>query len=429
VTTRRAVIVGAAATALAVLIWVVLLQWGILAEHGISDLGTYEDYSQKMHAGKLPYRDFSMEYPPLAAALFWLAGSLPASFSSAFSGLMLACLVATLLGVVACARALNANQGRAVAAAVAVACTPVLIGNLVETRFDLAFSAVLAWTTWAALTRRMRLAWLLLGVAIALKVVLLVLIPVLVIWHVRNQGWRPTLISAGLGMAVVAAIVLPFAVIAPKGIWAVLAYHLDRPLQLESLGGAYLLALHALAGSRVTVTSSFGSQGFPGSGPSVVAAISTALLVLAIAAIAITFARLVQSGRPDDGPRLLLAAIAATVGATLVFGKVLSPQFMLWLLPVAFLVHHRFGLMAFASGLLSVLLTLAYFPHHYWQVVALDSGPIAVVVLRDLMLMVFLAAAWPRAISRSPATMVHPNRANEDGKHQERAIPARYLVD
>ena len=90
----------------------------------------------------MPYLDFSLEYPPLAAGLFWLAGVLPGPYEVGFSILMLVCLCATVLGVVALARALGLDQRRQALAAGAVAVSPLLLGNLVETRFDLALAAL-----------------------------------------------------------------------------------------------------------------------------------------------------------------------------------------------------------------------------------------------------------------------------------------------
>ena len=69
---------------------------------------------------------------------------------------------------------------------------------------------------------------------------------------------------------------------------------------------------------------------------------------------------------------------------------------MVWLLPVGFVVAGRYGPMAFALTIAALLTTLAYFPHSYWDLVALDSGPIAILVVRNALLIALLAACWPR---------------------------------
>ena len=131
---------------------------------------------------------------------------------------------------------------------------------------------------------------------------------------------------------------------------------------------------------------------------------------------------------PGDA-RLFVAASAATMVALLVGGKVLSPQFLVWLLPVGFVVVGRYGPAAAGLTAAAMLLTFAYFPHHYWDLVALDSWPIAVLVLRDNVLIALLAACWPRpSIAGRPLGRVL-GQQGADPKTAERAVSARYLVD
>lgn len=416
-----------AIAALAVVVWLVPLQLGFYADAVITDIPTYREAYDHMAAGDLPYRDFALEYPPLAAGLFLLAGALPGAYEPAFSALMLACLVATALGVLALARALGFDRRRQALAAGAVAVSPLLIGNLVETRYDLALAALLAWTLWAAVTGRFRLAWGLLGAATLLKLIPLVLVPVLLVWHRHRRTTAAALRGLAASLAVVAIGVAPFALLAPGGTWDIASYHLERPLQVESTGAAYLMVLHELAGVSLQVTNSFGSQGIPGEAAQIVAAISTALFAGLVAAVAVTLQVLLRRGRPLGDARLFMAGCAATLAVTLATGKVLSPQFLVWLLPVGFLVAGRYGAHAFAGTVLSMLLTLLYFPHIYFDLVDLESLPIAIVVARDAVLVALVAAAWPR-----PALAGRPE-GRVIGRHGdaqvETAVAARYLAD
>src|SRR5690606_33445195 len=120
---------------LAVAVWLGPLQHvGVYSERVISDLPTYQDAADRIADGQVPYADFSLEYPPLAAGLFWLADALPGSYATTFSGLMLVALIATALGVLALARVLGLDGRRQLLAGCAVAVSPLLIGSLVETR-------------------------------------------------------------------------------------------------------------------------------------------------------------------------------------------------------------------------------------------------------------------------------------------------------
>lgn len=415
--------------ALAVAVWVVPFQLGFYSDQVITDIPTYRAAYEHMAAGDVPYRDFSLEYPPLAAGLFWLAGVLPGAYGTAFSALMLIALCATALGVLALARALGLDQRRQVLAGVAVAVSPLLLGGLVATRYDMALAALVVWTLWAAATDRFALAWGLLAGAVLLKLVPLALVPVLIIWQRHRAGTRSAVRGALAGLAAIVVAMIPFIVLSPSGTWDLARYHLDRPLQVESTGSAYLLALHALADIRVTILNSFGSQGLDGTGPDVISAISSAALAVVLVAIAWTLWAGLRRARGPGDARLMIAASAATMVALLVCGKVLSPQFLVWLVPVGFVVAGRYGPAAFALTVAGMLATLAYFPHSYWDLVALESGPIALLVLRDALLVALLAAAWPR-----PSTAGQPlgrvlRHGDADRSGAERAVSARYLVD
>jgi hypothetical protein len=418
----------ALAVALAVVVWAIPLQIGVYADAVITDVPTYQRAYDLIASGQIPYVDFSLEYPPLAAGLFWLAGALPGPYGVTFSILMLAALCATVLGVIALARALEMDERRQTVAGVLVAVSPLLIGNLVETRFDLVLSALVVWTLWAAATERWRLAWALLGCATLLKLVPLALIPVLMIWQRHRAGARAAWTGLAGALAVVVAGFAPFLILSPSGTWDLARYHLDRPLQIEAVGSAYLLGMHALAGIPVTVESSFGSQGLAGTGPAVIAGISTAVLIGVLIGVAWSLWLLLHRARAPGDARLFVAASAATMVALLVGGKVLSPQFLVWLLPVGFLVAGRYGALAAGLTTAAMLLTFAYFPHRYFDLVALDTWPIVLLVLRDSVLIALLAACWPRpSIAGRPQGRVLGQ--GSDPRRAEKAVAARYLAD
>jgi hypothetical protein len=413
---------------LAIVIWAGPLHLGWYVDRPITDIPTYEAAWHAIAGGQVPYRDFSLEYPPLAAGLFWLAGALPGDYAVTFSALMCLCLIATLLGVLATARALDLDRRRQALAGGAVAVSPLLLGNMVETRFDLLLAAFLAWMLYAAVAARWRLMWGLFAAATLTKLIPLVLLPALIVWQRHRAGsgraWR----GAAAAIGAVALVVLPFAVLSPSGTWDIARYHLDRPLQVESIGSAYLMGLHVLADVPVHVSSSYGSQGIDGRGPDVIATLTSVAALLAIVAVAATLLVLLRRTRAPADARLLVAAVAASTALLLAGGKVLSPQFLIWLLPSVFLVTGRYGSLTFALAILAMTLTQAYFPAHYWDLVALDRGPIGLLVLRDLTLLALVAAAWPRPGIARPEGRLLPQRATPaSAGAAERAVAGRFL--
>jgi hypothetical protein len=99
--------------------------------------------------------------------------------------------------------------------------------------------------------------------------------------------------------------------------------------------------------------------------------------------------------RPE-GAHLFVGACAATLAVTVACGKVLSPQFIVWLLPATLLVSGRFGRAAFAVTVCVMIATQLYFPVRYWDLVSLETPAIVLLVIRDALLVALVALTWPR---------------------------------
>jgi hypothetical protein len=120
-----------------------------------------------------------------------------------------------------------------------------------------------------------------------------------------------------------------------------------------------------------------------------------------LAALWLWFAR-----RPRDTETLVRACVAA-VCLFVAFGKVLSPQYMIWLIPLVPLVRGRRGLVAGAVFALALVLTQLWFPDRYWNLVYGFGGyESALVLVRDLVLLALLAVlAWPERRRLPPSVL------------------------
>jgi uncharacterized membrane protein len=237
----------------------------------------------------------------------------------------------------------------------------------------------------AVLVRRERFGFAALGLGIAAKAFPAVVIPPALAYVWRTRGRREALLCLGVAAAVVAVVVVPFLALAPHGVWESIVRQTTRPLQIESLGSALLLAAHHLGALGLTLQSSRGSQNLVGSLPDAVGAASSALLVLALLGIWIAAAR------GPATPERLVRWSAASVAAFVALGKVLSPQFLIWLLPLVPLVRGRAGLAASALLGVALLLTQVWFPIRYFDLVAFDAFPSWVLLARDLVLVALVA--------------------------------------
>jgi hypothetical protein len=400
-TDPHAVAAGVLAVALFAVAWA-LLHVGFYTHKQVIDTPIYQRYGNAIARGKVPYRDFAVEYPPGALPVFALPGfaepgeaqHVSSGFRQTFETLMWICGAVALLAMVLILRATRAPPGRMGGALAFAALAPLALGSVVLSRFDLWPAAVVALSLAALVTGRWRLGSALLGLAVAIKLYAAVLVPLAVVYAWRRGGRRAGLVSLGLAAGVAAIVFLPFVIVAPDGIWDSLSGQLSRPLQIESVGSAVLLAAHHAFGAGLTVVTSHGSQNLSGTGPDALAVGVTVLQVAFLLWVWIAFAR---------GRLGLLAAAAAALAGFVAFGKVLSPQFLIWLIAIVPLVPGRRGL--YGMGLLgaALVLTQLWFPFRYWDL-ANDLDPAAswLVVVRDLVLVALaVVLALPQ---RRPAT-------------------------
>jgi Glycosyltransferase family 87 len=370
----------AVGVAVFVLAWA-LLHEGFYARDQIVDTPIYERYGEAMTGGQMPYRDFRVEYPPAALPIFLL----PAlgtgdsdDFRRRFEGLMAGLGVGCVVLVAAISSSLWAP--------VFVGAAPLLLGSVYLSRFDLWPAALTLIALAFLLAGKARLGLGALGLAVAAKLYPAVLAPIAVAHVWRTRGRREAVICGGVFLGVVAVIVAPFAVISPGGVWDAFWQQAGRPLQIESLGAGLLLAAHHVLGLDLTMESSHGSQNLSGGGADALAVLSTVLQAAVLVALWIWFAR-----GPATRDRLL-AACAAAVCAFVAFGKVLSPQFLIWLVPLIPLVRGRRGIAASAVLAAALILTQLWFPYRYWELaLEFDTAASWLLLARDLALVALTA--------------------------------------
>jgi hypothetical protein len=277
----------------------------------------------------------------------------------------------------------------------AAAVMPVLCGALVRTHFDL-FPVALVLAALLLLARdRPRAGFAVLGLAVMTKVFPIVVVPVAVAWLVARGRRRDARQGAMVCAAVVAAIATAAVAVSPDGALDAVRYHLDRPAQVESSPALVLLGLDAAGVGHATSVSSFRSDGLLHPASDAITSLFLTLLVGLVALLCALGAgilaghiRVAGHVRPGGAPgvrELAMASLAACAACAL-FGKVLSPQFVIWVLPLGALAHAwRMHALAGAVALVAVL-TQIEFPAHYVDVVAREPLAIGVVAGRNLAL-------------------------------------------
>ena len=379
----------------------VLLMSGLVGDPGISDILVYERYGERIVDGDVPYRDFAVEYPPGALVPFVL----PALISAGASGyelgfvLLMAFMLAMICALIVLSlQPLGVSSRRVAGAVGSFLLGAALLGSFLLSRFDLYAAALTIAAVCAILHLRTTLGPVLLGLAIATKIYPAVLLPLVAVQAWKRDGPAGALRTVALSVGAAFAVYVPFAIVAPDGVARSVWRQVGRPLQIESLGSSILLALHHAAGMPLDWASGSGSQNLTGAVAGAASGITTVLGIAALVLVWVRYAR----GDTEDLGRFARYAAAAVV-AFVAFGKVLSPQFLVWALAIVVIVPGRRGTVATALLVLACGLTRLWFPRTYWDLVkSFDPTSSWLVLARDLVLVTVFAVLVARVRAREP---------------------------
>jgi hypothetical protein len=365
---------------------------GLLDDRPSGDLLSYERFAERMLDGEVPYRDFFVEYPPGALPAFVVPEAVADDYRLAFGLEMLLCGLAAVALVALVLSRIGASPRRYAAALAFLAAAPAALGPVLLQRYDLWPTLLAAAAVAALVLRRRDAGFALLGLGTAVKAFPAVLLPAALL---RGAPPRRALAISG---SVLVAVATPFLLLGFTGLGNSTWVQLRRGLQVESLGASILLTLGQAAGYEPTVVNGKpGSRDLAGLAAEVVGTTSTVLQLLAIAAV-ILLARRIQL----DDEAFLLACAASLVGLV-TFGKVLSPQFLVWLLPFVPLVAGPTGVAACALLGAASLLTQVWFVE---AVTPFDlDGEAWIVLARNLLLVALylVLVARLRRLSAAPA--------------------------
>ena len=303
-----------------------LVRGGLFDRHPYGDVHLYAHYAHEMTSGRWPYRDFFDEYPVLAQPLFFVVRLLPGPFVTSFKWTMAICGAAAVVLLVELLVTVGAGLPRIAAAVVVGGLSPLLVGPVFINTYDLFPALLTAGAVLAFLRGRRRATYVLLALGIAAKVYPVVLLPLVLVEAWERDGREEVKRALGWVAGVIVLVHLPFAVLGPGGLRFSYWVQLKRGLEVESLAGGVLLVLDRLGLHSVVLRDEApGSRDAVGSLPSALAVVSSLVLAAAVLYVAWLYLR---------GHRNLLVASAAAVTAFVTFNKVLSPQYMAWLVPL-----------------------------------------------------------------------------------------------
>ena len=233
---------------------------------------------------------------------------------------------------------------------------------------------------------RQRLGIVSLAIGTCAKIFPVVALPAFLLRLARTG---PTAMRRGIvGFVVTCAVLtVPFVLLGPGGARFTTRVALVRPMQVESLGASLAFLTDRIGLTEITTRTTYGSKNVFGTG---VWVLSAGVALALVAALVLTWVAFARSDR--SYPRLA-AATLASVAAFVAFGKVLSPQYLIWLIPLAPLAvgrRHALAACALLGGALA--LTRHWFPGRLSELAVLDSESWVVMSRNGLLVALFVVA-------------------------------------
>jgi Glycosyltransferase family 87 len=397
VSPRRDAVIAAVGGVVLFLVCSLVATGGLLASHPYGDVHLYAHYAHNMSQGRLPYRNFFDEYPPLAQPLFYVVRLLPGTYQPAFRWTMAVFGATALVLMIAALASAGAPRRRLAVAAVTIGVAPVVVGPIFLNEYDMWPAMLVAGAILAFIRRHERLAYVLLALGVAAKIYPLVLLPLALV-ETWDRGGRELVKRVLLWFVGVLFLVhLPFAILGPGGLRFSYWVNIKRGLEVESLGGAVLLVLDRAGLYHATLREGApGSTNITGSVANAVGSLGSLVVIAAVLLVAWLWQR--RRGSP-------FVATGAAVLAFVAFGKVFSPQYVEWLTPLL----PAAGFVG-AGGMLGVLaLTHVVFDRFQTPAATADAYKAALtpwVVGRDLLVVLlyalFVLRLWRRPTSKIP---------------------------
>ena len=342
-----------------------------------NDLSIYRQAGEAILRGEIPYRDFFIEYPPgslpalVVPALFSTGES---GYIALFSSEMALALVAALFLTVLAARRLLGYWAWPVPTITFVA-GAIMLYPVAVTRYDAVVALALAAFCAALGGRYPLLAYAALGFGSAAKVVpALATLPLALTGSKRVRGYA-------VFLGVLALFFAPALLLGGAGFLGSLAYHADRGLQVESLGASVLIKL----GQVSDVVFRYGAFEAQGRGVELASSLS---LPATGALILVTAFSIYREYRNEGfGFEAFPRYAAALILAFMLGSKVLSPQYVVWLLPLVPLsMGGVAGITVSAIFLAACFMTTQVFPVHYGDLLNLRPPGPDLLLVRNLLL-------------------------------------------
>lgn len=349
---------------------------------------------------RLPYLEISFEYPPLMMAPLLGARALSKNFQQFARWLALWISLAYMGCLYLAIKILKSgskNQGLGINGMLTYSLLAILaLGQMWVTRLDVFASLIVMAAVYTLLKERYHWASFFMALGFFIKGFPIILFPLVLIPLFFQRRWRTFVLSA---LTFFLTLAIPFGalMLGSDGAYGeAFRFHAQRPIHLESFFGWLAYGGKVLWGYPLSIVENFASVNldFPHSHGFL--QVSQWLPWLLFGGVYGIYAWKERGHLEHREDNILFASAMLLLTFILSF-KVFSPQFLIWLVPLIFLIRpfrpHGF----FLTWLLVMLLSQMIFPHFYSQLEALNGVGFLLLTARNLglaCLVIWTGISW-----------------------------------
>ena len=347
--------------------------------------------------GSVPYRDFIIEYPPFALFFILLPRLFTANLNAYMVIFQVEIFLFNLLGLFLIYR-IAQRTGKAPWKMLPIYTIAILaIGPIIAQHYDIFPAIMVLLSLYCFWIGRHKTSWIILAMATMAKIYPFIIAPLFLIYYLRNREYRRIGTGILVFTATCLAVVMPFITTDPGSLSSLIDYHVERGVQLESTYSAFALAAGKLGWTTTQLDFSAGSWNITGPLADNLSAISTILLPLLLLMSYLFIYRRIKPCNYNISD--ICTHSLLIVAVTLITSKVLSPQYLIWLIPlIPLVIGLRYGI--WAIFIVIGALTYYIYPLHYVELIYLETWPVGILLARNILL-ILLTVLVGIAIYRS----------------------------